>query len=329
MNFGKASRSGDWVLDAVDLAKGYGAPLFREFTLRVDRGDRIAILGPNGSGKTTLLRTLISDLEPDAGSVRLGTGVKIGYFDQQLTSVRPDCDAVEAVRPPGDAAFTPAMARKLLARFGVRGELALQQVGSMSGGETSKVALARLAALNVNLLVLDEPTNHLDLWARASLEDALKLFEGTLLFVSHDRYFIDRVASRVIVLEVGAWHEYEGNYSDFVGFRRNRDAAITAERSAKPAASSTAVSVTGNSPSEKSNRKGARRKRRFPYRKVEDIEADIAENEDRVARLQSSLADPEVHRDGERAKEALQAFEATRARLAELYEHWEEAVELN
>ncbi|MEX2286419.1 MAG: ABC-F family ATP-binding cassette domain-containing protein, partial [Planctomycetaceae bacterium] len=210
MHFGEAARAGDWVIDAVGLWKGFGTPLICDFTLRIARGDRVGILGPNGSGKTTLLRTLIGDLQPDRGSVRLGTGVEIGYFDQQLNSVPADATAIDAVRPPGDMSFTPAVARHHLARFGVRGETALQTVAQMSGGEKSKVALARLAALDVNLLVLDEPTNHLDLWARESLEEALKEFEGTLLFVSHDRYFIDRVAEHVIVLEDDGWRYHAG-----------------------------------------------------------------------------------------------------------------------
>ena len=150
--------------------KGFrGEPLFRDFTLRIDREDRVGILGPNGSGKTTLLRCLIGELPPDTGSVRLGTNVKIAYYDQQLASVDPNLDAVEAIRPPDNPDMTPGTLRSILARFGIRGDQAFQTVGSMSGGERSKVALARIAAMDVNVLILDEPTNHLDLWARASL----------------------------------------------------------------------------------------------------------------------------------------------------------------
>ena len=237
MHFGKAARAGDWVIDAVDVSKGYGTPLIRDFTLRISRGDRVGILGPNGSGKTTLLRTLIGELPPDRGTVRHGTGVEIGYFDQQLTSVPGEATAIDAVRPPGDMSFTPGVARRHLARFGVRGETALQTVDQMSGGEKSKVALARLAALDVNLLVLDEPTNHLDLSARESLEEALREFEGTLLFVSHDRYFIDRIAEHVIVLEDDGWRYHAGNYSAYVAFRQNRTLEERTKSSPEPAES--------------------------------------------------------------------------------------------
>jgi len=330
MTFGSPSRTGDWVIDATSISKGFDTVLFEDLTLRIHRGDRIGILGPNGSGKTTLLRTLVADLAPDAGSVRFGTGVKVGYFDQHLSSVKADIDAVEAVRPHNQPEFTPAMARSLLARFGIRGDLALQKVGAMSGGEKSKVALAKVAAQNVNLLVLDEPTNHLDLWARESLERALGEFDGTLIFVSHDRYFVDRVAAHVIVLEPDRWRFYEGNYSRYVEFRKNQslEASLSGtgsgtehvNRSTEASASISAAPENALKP---------KRKRRFPYRKASELEAEIAGREEQLEQLKASLADPETHRDGERAKRTLQAFEQTQKELEEFYAHWEEAVELN
>ncbi len=222
MNFPSVGRPGDWVLDAQQVAKSLGRPLFADFSLRIERGDSLGIFGPNGCGKTTLLRVLLGELPPDSGVARIGTGVKLGYFDQRLTSVDPECDAIEAIRPPDRPEVTPATLRNLLARFGIRGELALQKVSAMSGGEKSKVALARLNAQNVNVLVLDEPTNHLDLWARDSLEEALRAYEVTLVFVSHDRYFLDRLAKRVVVCEPEGWKCYEGNYSDYVHFAQQR-----------------------------------------------------------------------------------------------------------
>ncbi len=329
MNFGKASRAGDWVLKTTDVAKGFGRPLFTDFTMNIDRGESVGILGPNGSGKTTLLRVLIGELPPDTGKVRFGTGVKIGYFDQQLESVDPELDAIAAIRPDDDPNISPGTLRSLLARFGIRGDLALQKVGLMSGGEKSKVALARLAAANVNVLVLDEPTNHLDLWARASLEEALQSFEGTLLFVSHDRYFIDRVAKSVIVLEPDRWRTYAGNYSDFVQFRRNIELEIASlESKQENVAQSTSKRSTSGTNAKPSS-ETPRRKRQYPYRKVEEIEADITEKESLVEQLEAEMADPAIHRNGERVKEVTQEYAAAKSRLEELYRHWEEAVELN
>lgn len=331
MAFGKPTRTGDWVIDAVDVAKGFGEPLFSNFTLRLNRGDRVGILGPNGSGKTTLLRTLLGELPPDEGVVRHGTGVKIGYFDQQLTSVDPKLDAIEAIRPADKPEMKPADLRNLLARFGIQGDMAFQIVGDMSGGEKNKVALAKVAAANVNLLVLDEPTNHLDLWACDALESALKSFDGTMLFVSHDRYFLDRVATNVVVLGGENWRYFEGNYSDFVRFEKNRQLELAAEPKRTASGQAPASSSETKSSTDRGGdyEKPKRRKRKFPYRKVEEIEDDIAEQEERLEQLQADLADPDVHRDGQRAKETSAAFEETRRRIDELYEHWDEAMELN
>ena len=322
MGFAPPMRTGDWVVDAVDLSKAFAEPLFEHLSLRIQRGERWGLLGPNGSGKTTLIRVLLGELTPDAGSVRLGTNVNVAYFDQQLASVDPEATAIDAVRPPDVARYTDGQLRDLLARFGVTGELALQRVGAMSGGERSKVALAWLAALEPNVLVLDEPTNHLDLWSRDALERSLREFAGTVVFVSHDRYFLDRVATHLLVHEeLGAhgwrWFEFPGNYTSYVAFAQMREEE---QQSANPA-------KTVRSPS--AALKDDRPKRRFPFRKVADIEAEIAEKEALVHRCQADLADPEVHRDHARMQATMRQYEATQAELSSLYEHWEEAVELN
>jgi ATP-binding cassette subfamily F protein 3 len=221
--------------------------------------------------------------------------------------------------------MTPGQIRDLVAKFGLKGEIVQQQVGSLSGGERSKAALARLAAVQANVLVLDEPTNHLDLWALASLEEALREFDGTVLFVSHDRYFLDRVATEILVFEPGRWRLYDGNYTQYVDSMRRaaeelkaataREAAKSKEKPAESRAAPTTERV--------------KRKRKFPYRKVSDLESDIATLETRIATLQEQLGHPDTYRDGQKAREVKEEFEAGQLRLAELYEHWEEASELN
>ncbi len=321
MSFGEAKRSGDWVIDAREVSKRFDFPLFEQFTLQVQRGDKIAVLGPNGSGKSTLLKVLLGLVEPDSGTVRLGYGVEVGYFDQQLSMLDPRLNAVENVRPPGKADVTEGELRSLLARFGLSGEMVFQPVGTMSGGERSKVALAKLAAANPNLLVLDEPTNHLDVWACAGLEQALREFNGTVLFVSHDRYFVDRVARKVLVLEPPRWTLYEGNYSDFL--------ELAARRKAEQQTAAQAQKRSETKPARARRSDKPRRKRKFPYRKIEDIERDVAEKEKRLEELQQLMADPDVNRDSQRIKQVLQEYEQTRQELDRLYEHWEEALELN
>ena len=184
MDFPKPPRSGDVVLRAEHLTKAYGRPLFADLSFEISRGQRWGLLGPNGCGKTTLLRCLLGLVRPDQGAVRLGQGLEVGFFDQQLAELDDDTPVLEAIRP-ARRQLGEQQRRGLLARFGLTGETALQTVGSLSGGQRCRSALARLAAADANLLVLDEPTNHLDLWARDALERALTAFEGTLLFVSH------------------------------------------------------------------------------------------------------------------------------------------------
>lgn len=236
MAFGKPRRAGDWVIDAQGVTKGFDFPLFSNVSLQIPRGARLGLFGPNGSGKTTLLRTLLGELEPDEGQVRYGTNVDIAYYDQQLSSVDPQLDCIEAIRPPNNPHMLPAQMRDLLAKFGMRGEIVMQTVSNLSGGEKSKVALARVAALNANVLVLDEPTNHLDIWARDALESALLQFPGTLIFVSHDRYFLDKVATSLLAFEPGRWRLYDGNYSAYVDSRRRAAEEAAAETARQAAA---------------------------------------------------------------------------------------------
>jgi ATP-binding cassette subfamily F protein 3 len=215
-----------------------------------------------------------------------------------------------------------------LARFGIRGELALQKVGQMSGGEKSKVALARLNAQSVNVLVLDEPTNHLDLWARDSLEEALRAYEGTLVFVSHDRYFLDRLAKRVVVCGAEGWKCHPGNYSDYVHFAQQR--ALEMSQTREPAGTSRPGGARPSDPAKpEDGGKPARPKRRFPYRKTEEIEREIANKEASLRQLEAEMADPQIHRLPDRIREVTRQHDVLKSELAVLYEHWEEAAELN
>jgi ATP-binding cassette subfamily F protein 3 len=208
----------------------------------------------------------------------------------------------------------------------LKGDIVYQKVGSLSGGEKSKVALAKVAALNANVLILDEPTNHLDLWSRAALETALREFDGTLLFVSHDRYFMDRVATQIFAFEPTRWRLYAGNYSNYVdSLRRAREGASAAGVAASQGGETT-KGATAVAPQSKET---VRRKRRFPYRKVEDLEAEISQVETDLAQIQGELGNPDLYREGQRVKEVRERFDGLQVKLASLYEHWEEAVELN
>ena len=323
MGFPEAPRTGDVVVRVEHLAKAFAQPLFEDLTFDILRGERWGILGPNGSGKTTLLRCLLDQCQADAGRVILGTGVRVGYFDQLLGCLDDNAEAVDAIRPDHKE-FVEQQRRDLLARFGITGDMAFQRVDSLSGGERNRVALAMLAASDANLLMLDEPTNHLDLWARESLERSLNRFSGTILFVSHDRYFLNRVADHLLVVEPDRFRVIEGNYETFLHLAAQGLAA--SERWQVEGADTQPVEREIAAPRES---KPPRRRRKFPYRKAHEIEAEIAEHEARVEALHAALADPQVLRDGNRVKEVKAELEIEQAALPTLYEHWEEAMEMN
>lgn len=320
MGFPPASRTGDVALRVEHLSKAYDRPLFADLTFDMLRGEKWGILGPNGSGKTTLLLCLLGRQTPDAGRFVFGANVRVAYFDQQLAGLDESLPVIEAVRPDGRE-FTEQQRRDLLARFGITGDMAFQNVASLSGGERNRVALARLSATEANFLILDEPTNHLDLWSRGALEDALQAYDGTVLLVSHDRYFLNQVVDHLLVADGGSFRVLEGNYDAYLQWQRQQPVS-------SPSASAVArgaVRQVERQPVDKA----ARRKRKFPYRKVEDLEIEIAGCEQCIAQLHVAMASPEVLRDGERVKRTMAELERQQQDLAVLYEHWEEAMELN
>ncbi|MDR3233016.1 MAG: ABC-F family ATP-binding cassette domain-containing protein [Planctomycetaceae bacterium] len=217
MHFNKPSRTGDIVFRCEEVSKGFTEqPLFRDLTFDIERGQRWAILGPNGCGKTTLLKCMLHQIEADTGRIVHGQGLNIGYFDQQLHVLDDSQQVVDAIRPKSKKIFEEPQRRSLLGTFGLTGDQQLQTVSSLSGGQRCRAALALLAAEDANVLILDEPTNHLDLWARAALEKAVREFEGTVIFISHDRYFVDRVADHLLIIQPDArFKVLGGNYTDF------------------------------------------------------------------------------------------------------------------
>ncbi|HEY8077434.1 MAG TPA: ABC-F family ATP-binding cassette domain-containing protein [Labilithrix sp.] len=287
--FAPAQRTGDIVLDAKGLsAERGGRTLFSGVDLLVRRGERIGVVGPNGSGKTTLLKILAGRGNPelDSGSVRRGTNLQEGYFDQHLGEVDPKKSAVEEVRSVrGD--FTVEAARQYLARFRFWGDDPLRVVAGFSGGERSRLALAKLLLEPRNLLFLDEPTNHLDIPAAEILEEALSSFDGTVLLVSHDRRFLETVATRIVSVRDGVVEIWNGGFADYVTSHAPVREKVRENETKKKTAPPPAPE---GKKSHEAQKQAAREKERRT-RRVKELEELIAAGEKQLAEMRAKLRD--------------------------------------
>jgi len=308
---GSAAPSGALVIEAAGIGKSYdGRPIVSDFSIRIQRGDRIGIVGPNGSGKTTLINMLTGVLQPDTGSVRLGTTLAVATLDQHRDSLDPNVTVAEALTEGhGDTVMVNGNSKHVVSYmkdFLFASEQARTPLGKLSGGERGRLMLARLLAKPSNLLVLDEPTNDLDMETLDVLEEMLAEYPGTVLLISHDRDFLDRLVSGVIVPEGnGRWTEYAGGYSDMLA---QRGADLTRE-SSKPqprkASREAASVVTGARPT----------KRRLTFtdqHALETLPKTIVKLQTDIDELQAKLADPQFY-----ARDRA-AFEKITAALGEL-----------
>ena len=281
---------------APHLTIGYTAPnsdgtvtvteILRDVTANIYRGDKVGIVGPNGGGKSTLLKTLLGELLPLAGKVEIGTGVRIGYFDQKL-GMLDESQTLEGEIRSVRADLSPEAVRSYLAKFRFFGDDPFRVVKGLSGGERSRLAMAKIMLFPRNVLVLDEPTNHLDIPARETLEDALDGYEGTLLVVSHDRYFLDRVCTRLLVIEDGTVHAHLGNYSDWR--HRAREAAKASTTAAAPAPAASSKASPSEATKERTATKERERELRRLERRVETLEADVGKLEAELGAVRAEL----------------------------------------
>jgi ATP-binding cassette subfamily F protein 3 len=324
LNMHPTFRSGRNVVHGTPLRVGYRADsvareLFSTEELRIERGDRVAIVGPNGSGKSTLLRTLVGEIPPLKGRVELGTNVKLGYYAQGHEGLPPEGTPLSillSTQPMGEEG-----ARNYLARFLFRGDEVLRPVGALSGGERSRLALACLLVEGSNVLVLDEPTNHLDIQSRETLEAMLANYEGTVLFVSHDRFFIDRVANRVWELEGGTFRQYLGNYSDAA---RARDRPAPQVAGAQVPAAKAKVAPTAPRPV--APRFSAGSESRI-QRRLAAVERDIARLEGTLNELSDAVAIAGVNGDAATLEALAAEYTSSQEELESVYELWHELQE--
>ncbi|MEO7003480.1 MAG: ABC-F family ATP-binding cassette domain-containing protein [Ktedonobacterales bacterium] len=325
---GAQIESGQTILTTEQLVIGYPPdPLrgaesglqVRVADLLVPRGERIGLIGANGAGKTTLLRAIVGQMQPLSGRLILGHNVQVGYYAQTHENLNLRATVLDEIRHAAHT-LSEEGARSYLGRFLFTGDDVFKLVGELSGGERSRVALAKLTMQGANFLVLDEPTNHLDLPAREALETILASYDGTLLFVSHDRYFVDALATSVWTLDDGLVTSHAGNYTTYRTRRAQADATRQAQelRAAALARTRSASQTTPGA-------KGARDHAGQPKaRSVEQIEDEIAALEAQLKRLEDDLADASNAADVDRITKLGAEYEDAQAQLAALYGEWEE-----
>ena len=306
-------RTGEDVMMVEELSKGYdGRTLFEHVKLHLRAGDRVALIGDNGVGKSTLFKCLIGEEKPDSGTVRMGSGVDIGYYDQHQAHLHPEKTVLDEVWDDFRR-LDQTEVRGALGLFLFTGDEELMPVSTLSGGEKGRVALTKLMLRKDNVLLLDEPTNHLDMDSREVLESALADFPGTILAISHDRYFINRFATKVCVLEEGGIKEYLGNYDDY--FEK-------INREQEPDGETAGMTRTAL---EKEKRKSREEERRLKERKLalKQAEEAVARAEEEAAELEAALADPDTYQDTEKAARLAKEYQLKKDEIDRLYQAWE------
>ena len=320
--------SGNDVLTVEHLSKQFdGQPLFTDVSFEIRRGEHVAIIGDNGTGKTTLLKILNQVVPADSGTFTLGAKVKIGYYDQEHHVLHDDKTIFDEI---SDAypSLNNTQIRNTLAAFQFTGDEVFQEIRSLSGGEKGRVSLAKLMLSEANFLILDEPTNHLDIASKEILEEALNNYSGTLLYVSHDRYFINSTASRILELVNRTFVNYIGNYDYYLEKKEELTRACAsapaagAAASSSPASSDTGAKDPGSRLSwqEQKEQQARERKRKNELKKTEE---EISRLEERNAQIDHEMTLEEVYSNSVRCQELASEHAENEEKLAELYELWE------
>ena len=323
--------SGNDVLSIEDLSKHFGSlTLFEHVDIEIKRGEHVAIIGDNGTGKTTLLK-IINELESmDSGQIRLGSKVEIGYYDQEhhvLHSEKTLFDEISDDYPT----LTNTQIRNTLAAFLFTGDDVFKKISELSGGERGRVSLAKLMLSNANFLILDEPTNHLDITSKEILEQALNDYEGTVLYVSHDRYFVNQTATRILDLYNKQFYSFAGNYDYYL---EKKDVVEQPSGAVQPNGQTTTAGANTDAAESASDSKlswqqqkeeqALKRKKENQLRKCED---EIAALEDEIAQLNEQMADPAIATDVAKLQELSKKQNALQETLEQRYEEWEELSE--
>lgn len=321
--------SGNDVLTVEHLSKSFDShKLFTDVNFEIKRGEHVAIIGDNGSGKTTLLKILNGLVPADQGTFRLGSNVEIGYYDQEHHVLHSEKTLFEEISDDYPY-LNNTQIRNVLAAFLFTGEDVFKRISDLSGGERGRVSLAKLVLSNANFLILDEPTNHLDIMSKEILEDALNGYEGTILYVSHDRYFINRTAHRILDLTEGQFVSYVGNYDYYLEKHDTVMAAIEASTPQSADADNTAATKAAES-EVKLDWKTQKEEQARLRKKENDLkkcEEKIAELEARISEIDTEMSDPAIGTQVAKLQELSKEQTSCQEQLEKLYEQWEELAE--
>ncbi len=310
-------QSGNEVLNVNSLAVGYNDKVSENISFRLARGDSIALVGPNGIGKSTLLKTIVKKLPALSGDIQYGSNVTIGYYDQEQAELSSNKRVLNELwdeyplKPEKEI-------RTILGNFLFSGDDVLKTVSTLSGGEKARLALAKLMMQKANFLILDEPTNHLDLDSKEILENALIDYPGTILFVSHDRYFINRITTKVIELSSGGATEYLGDYDYYVEKKQEQEELYAFDQNDFPQSAQPVKQEKNNYQLDKEAKKLERQRKR----RMEEIEMLIEELEKQIEEYDQLLCDPEVYQDHEKVMEITQKNDEAKSKLEDLMEEW-------
>lgn len=337
LNFKENFQSGRDVIFAEDLSKGFGygsnrKELFHGVDLDIKRGERVCIVGANGIGKTTLIRMLMGELTSNTGRIKIGHNVQFGYYDQGQQLLNPENTVVGELQDAYRLYSEPEL-RNILGRFLFRGEAVFLRVGDLSGGEKARLALLKLMMSGANVLVLDEPTNHLDIESKEVFEEALLDFPGTCIIVSHDRYFLNRIPTRIIELTKTGIDNYLGTYDYYVekkqqliqsGKKYMDNLADSASSGDKNASAMDGISDELSSAEKRKLQKEREAEERRLERRKQKLEKDIEQLEEEIKDLEEQVGKPEIMTDHEKLAEISTTLRQKREKLDEEYEEWME-----
>ncbi len=316
--------SGNDVCDAEGLTKGFGGEmLFEDLSFSIKRGERVALIGQNGTGKTTILKILNEKIPADAGTIRLGTNVHIGYYDQEQQELHEEKTVFSEISDDYPR-LTETRIRNVLAAFLFKGDDVYKRIADLSGGERGRLSLAKLMLSDANFLVLDEPTNHLDMESREILEDALLRYEGTVFFVSHDRYFINRTATRILNLTEGILVNYIGNYDYYLAKKEDNEAAAFREKKAVSGRTEEPAQTVSAGRSDWAAQKAQQAQERKRRNQTAKVEEQIGAAEERIAEINELFGQPEIAVNSARLNELTAEQKRLEEELSLLYEKWEE-----